>query len=324
MNRRSVMLGIGAAGAWVLAAGAQTVSKRQQVGFLFPGSATAAQARSAAVLDGLRTVGYDPDRVELVLRMSGGDPARIAELVTDLVGRKVDAIIAVSPAMVRAVRAATTTIPIIAHDLETDPVAAGLVESFAKPGGNVTGFFFDFPEFSKKWFELLREVSPAIVTLGVVWDPATGLSQRRAIEEVAGPLGVRLEIQEVASPAELKSRFETVAKHRPDALVILSSPVFGLNLERIAGLALRHRLVAITLFPEFARAGGLMAYGPDLLDTFREVGAMTGKVLRGAKPAELPIQRSTKFQLVVNLQTAKTLNVTVPQSILARADEVIE
>jgi putative ABC transport system substrate-binding protein len=274
-------------------------------------------------LEGLRVAGFRvPEEVEIISQVADGDPARLSPLAAELIARKVDAIAAISTGAVQIVRAATAAIPIIAHDLETDPVATGLVASLARPGGNITGFFFDFPEFRTKWLQLLQEAVPRLSSVAALWDPATGPYQQ--IEEAAALLKLNLRILEVRGPADLDGAFLAAAQSKVDALLILSSPVFGANSKRVADLTLGHRLPAVTLFPDFARAGGLMAYGPNLLDTYRQLGGMVAKVLRGTKPADLPVELPTKFELVINVKTAKALGLEVPTSILLRADEVIE
>jgi ABC-type uncharacterized transport system substrate-binding protein len=162
--------------------------------------------------------------------------------------------------------------------------------SAARPGGNITGFFFDFPEFRTKWLQLLQEAIPRLSSVAALWDPATGPYQLKAIEEAAGVLRLNLQILEVRSPADLDPAFLAAAGLNADAVLILSSPIFGANSKVVADLALRHRLPAVTLFPDFARAGGLMAYGPNLLDSYRQLGGMVGKVLHGSKPANLPVE----------------------------------
>jgi putative ABC transport system substrate-binding protein len=279
-----------------------------------------------AFRDGLLGAGYrEPDNIELIPRAANSDPARIAALAAELAERKVDVILAVSPAAVRASQAASATIPIVALDLESDPVASGLIKSLSRPGGQVTGMFLDFPEFGKKWLELLKETMPGLTKVAVLWDPATGSVQKTSVEIAGEALHVKLEVLEVRGAANLDDSFRTASEKRADAVLMLSSPVFGSNPERIAGLTLGLRLPAVTLFPEFARAGGLMSYGVDPMDNFRKEGAtLVAKVLRGAKPAELPAELPTKFVLVINLKTARNLGITFPPSILVRADEVIE
>jgi ABC-type uncharacterized transport system substrate-binding protein len=222
-----------------------------------------------------------------------------------------------------AVRSVKRT-PIVAFDLETDPIGSGLIKSLARPGGNVTGVFFDFPEFSKKWLELLKETVGGLSSVGILRDPAVGLSQLTAVEAAAALFNIRLDIIEVRGVADLDNAFLQANQRNVGAVIMLASPMFGTNPQRIAKLALRYRLPAITVFPEFAREGGLMAYGANLLDAIRQTGGMAAKVLKGAKPAELPVELPTKFEMVINLRTAKVLGLTVPTTLLARADEVIE
>jgi putative ABC transport system substrate-binding protein len=323
MRRRAFITVLGGAAVWPLAAWAQQTI--QKVGFLYPGPSAAAKTRIPPFLEGLRTAGFRvPQEIELISQAADGDPTRLSPLAAELIDRKVDVIAAISTGAVHIVRAATTAIPIVAHDLETDPVASGLVASLARPGGNITGFFFDFPEFRTKWLQLLQEALPRLSSVAALWDPATGPYQLRAIEEAASILKLALRILEVRSAADLDGAVLAAAQSRVDALMILSSPVFGANAKAVADLTLQHRLAAVTLFPEFARAGGLMAYGPNLLDTYRQLGGMVGKVLRGTKPADLPVELPTKFELVINVKTAKALGLDVPTSILLRANEVIE
>jgi putative tryptophan/tyrosine transport system substrate-binding protein len=307
------------------AAGAQQVSKTAKVGLLYPGMAAALPSRVAGLRDGLQTAGYrEPDNVEFLTRAADGDPTRIAPLAVELAERKVDVIVAISPAAVQAAQAASTTIPIVALDLESDPITSGLIKSFSRPGGQVTGVFFDFPEFGKKWLELLKEVMPRLAKVAVLWDPAIGAVQMKAIEGAGKLLSVELEILEVRSTANLDGAILDAGQKGVDALLMLSSPVFGSNAQRIAGLTLGLRMPAVSLFPEFARSGGLMAYGVDPVSTHRQGGTLVAKLLRGAKPAEVPAELPTKFELVVNQKTAKHLGITLPTGILLRADEVIE
>lgn len=175
----------------------------------------------------------------------------------------------------------------VANDLESDPVKSGFVASFAHPGGNITGLFSDFPDFGTKWVELLKEAIPSLSNAVVLWDPATGPMQLGAVEAAGRLLNIKLEVMEIRAVAELENVF-TASERRPDAIVILSSPIFGTNPKLIADLALTYHIPIATLFPEIARAGGLMAYGPDLLGTFRQTGTMVGKVLQGRDPPIFP------------------------------------
>jgi putative ABC transport system substrate-binding protein len=325
-GRRQFMATLGGAAlAWPLAAFAQQASKPQQIGFLYPGLGAMAGTRIAALREGLRAVGYaDADRVETLMRASEGDPSKLAALAADLVERKVDVIVPASPSALRAAKAATTIIPIVADDLESDPVRSGFVASLSHPGGNITGVFADFPEFGMKWLELLKETIPALSNVVVLWDSATGPIQRDAVEAAGRLLNVKLEVMEIQTVADLGRVFATAGEQRSDAIVILSSPIFGTNPKLIAELTLAHHIPTATLFPDIARAGSLMAYGPNLLGTFRQAGTMVGKVLQGLKPADLPVERPTKFEMVINLKTAKALGLNLPTSLMLRADEVVE
>jgi putative tryptophan/tyrosine transport system substrate-binding protein len=315
----------GTAFAWPLAAHAQQHPKALQVGFLYPGVETAVPSRVAAVLSGLQAAGLrESDQIAVVVRATGGDPGKLKTMAADLVERKVDVIMPVTSAALRAVIAATATIPIVAGDFESDPVAAGFVASIARPGGNVTGVFLDFPEFSGKWLEFLKQVLPQVTRVAVFWDPTNGTHQLNAIKSAAVVLGITLDTIEVRIPADAEAAFSTVNDRGAGALVMLSSACIGGNTKLFADLALARRLPAVTVFTDFARDGGLMAYGPNLLAYYRQQGVMAGKILQGASPAELPVEAPTKFEFVLNLKTAMQLNLTIPPSILLRADEVIE
>jgi putative ABC transport system substrate-binding protein len=329
MRRREFVAGLGAAATfpvlWPKAARAQQASTVQKVGFLFPGPGTAATARIDAFLAGLRAAGYRvPEQVEIIPRFADGDPTRMAPLAAELVAQNVDAIAAVSTAAANAVRSASSTIPIVALDLETDPVATGMIASLAHPGGNLTGFFFDFPEFRTKLLELLKEVVPRLSKVAVIWDPNSGPAQLKSVEAGAEAMKLQLEKLEARNVAEMNQAFDAAKRANVDAVMILSSPFIGTNAKLMAELTLRHALPAVTLFSEFARNGGLMSYGPNILDIYRHVGGIVAKVLQGNKPAELPVELPAKFELFVNLKTAKALKLEIPAALLVRADEVIE
>jgi ABC-type uncharacterized transport system substrate-binding protein len=325
IGRREFILTFGAATACPFAAGAQQPSKIAKVGVLYPGTAATLPSRLAGLREGLQAAGYrEPDNIELIALAANGDPNRVASLATELAERKVDVMVPVSPAAIDAALAASATIPIVALDFESDPIARGWIKTLSRPGGQVTGMFFDFPEFGKKWLELLKEVLPQLAKIAVLWDPATGPVQIEAVESAGKLLNVKLEVLEVRGAANLNDSIVTAASKGVDALLMTSSPVFGANPERIAGLTLGLRLPAVSLFPDFSRAGGLMAYGVDPVKNWRQGATLIAKVLRGAKPAELPAELPTKFELVINLKTAKSLGIVFPTSILLRADEAIE
>jgi putative ABC transport system substrate-binding protein len=322
-RRDFIVLISGAAAAWPLAARAQQPERMRRIGVLYPGIASALPARLAGLRAGLQASDYR-DEIELIPRSADGDPTRLGSLAAELIERKAEIIVAISPAAVRAAQSATPSIPIIALDVESDPVGSGLVKSLSRPGGQVTGVFFDFPDFSKKWLELLKEALPGLARVAVLWDPGTGTVQMKGAEGAAKALGISLEILEVRGAANLDDAIAAASRNGADAVVILSSPVFGTNPQHIAELTLRLSLPAVTFFPDFARFGGLMAYGVNPVDIFRQGGTMVAKVLRGTKPADLPVELPTRFELVINLKTAKAIGIELPTSLLLRADEVIE
>ena len=223
-----------------------------------------------------------------------------------------------------AVKRATTTIPVIA--LVGDPLASGLVASLARPGGNITGFSSEVPDYGGKLVELLHELIPHATRAAVLWNPLNGASRAlvQVIGEVSGPLGLGLQLHEVRRSAELPTSFDAIAEQDPDAMIIDTDALFISQRKSIVEFAATHRLPAIYGLREFTEVGGLISYGSDTFDLARLAAGYVDKILKGAKPADLPVQQPTKFELVVNLKTANALGVTVPPAILARADEVIE
>lgn len=254
MRRREVITLLSGMAAWPIAAQGQQTTKIRTIGFLYPGTAAGAPPRIAAFLSGLRAGGIrEPEDVELVARVTGLDAALLVPMAADLAKRKVDLIVAVSPAAIRAARSATATIPIIVGDFESDPVEAGFIASVARPGGNITGMFLDFPDFGKKWLELLKEAVPEVANVGVLWDPATGRVQLRAVEAAAQTLKLKLETMEVRGPGDLEGLILSAKQRGVGALLFLSSPFIGSNTKLLADLALAQRLPAVTLFTDFAR-----------------------------------------------------------------------
>jgi putative ABC transport system substrate-binding protein len=325
MKRRAFIGFVGGAAAWPLAARAQKSESAPKIGFLFPGPEAVAVARSAPMLEGLRSAGFDvPSQATLITRATGGDPARLAPLIADLIATKIDVLVALGPQTVRAARAATSTIPIVTFDLESDPVESGILASLAHPGGNVTGVFLDFPNFSTVWLQFLKEAVPGLMKLVVLWDPSTATVQTKAVAAAAERVNVTIEVLQVEPPAGLDAVFDAASERHPDALLLLSSPIMSVYSKQMAELTLKHRLPAISLFANFARSGGLMAYGPDLDELYRKTGVLAGKVLKGAHPADLPAERPDRFEFVLNMKTAKALNLNIPNSLLARADDMIE
>jgi putative ABC transport system substrate-binding protein len=260
--------------------------------------------------------------VQFEYRSAKGDPSQFAKAAVELVALDVDVIWANSAPALRAAYAATRTIPIVAGDYTTDPIAEGYIENYARPGRNVTGVFLDAPEIAGKWFELLNEIVSDLTRVAVLWDPGPGDTHLQAVRNVAESLNIKLQVLEVHHPGDIDKAFATL-RGRPQAIVILPSPMNWFQSARLARLAVKHRLPATSIAPHFSNAGGLITYGPDMNWDEERLAVLLVKILDGAKPAELPVERTAKFQLVVNLKTAKSLGITIPQSILLRADEVI-
>lgn len=261
MQRRTFITFLGGAAAWPSIAGAQQPPKISKIGILYPGLASSLPSRIAAFRDGLQAAGHrEPDNVELVIRSTEGDPTRVAPSAKELAERKVDVIVAVSPAAVHAAQSVSTTIPIVAFDLESDPVADGLINSLSRPGGQITGVFFDFPEFSKKWLELLKQPMPHLTTVAVLWDPATGPMQMKGVEIAGEAMNIKLEILEVRASANVDDSIIAASRKGVDAILMLSSPLFGTNPQHLAGLTLGTSTASrdtISRFCESRRADGL-------------------------------------------------------------------
>ena len=258
----------------------------------------------------------------LVLESRWGDGNHVRDQVAELVRLKVDVIVVASSPAVRAATAATRSIPIVALDLETDPLAGGLVRSLSQPGGNLTGVFLDLPELSGKLLELMREVVPD--RAAVLWDASVDPVPLRALEAAARSRRVPVDILPVRTPDEFAAAFRAATQGRAKSVVVLASPMMFAQRAQIASLAHGSRLPIIAQFREFAEAGGLMSYGPSIKDMFRRAAVLVDKILKGAKPGDLPVERPTEFGLVINMKSAKALGLTIPPSILVRADEIID
>jgi putative ABC transport system substrate-binding protein len=277
----------------------------------------------ADVRAGLQEEGYAEGRHYRIDYYAPTSEIDVVKLARALVHDKVGVIHAIARVAIDAARKATTTIPIVAHDYETDPIAAGFVATLGKPGGNITGMFLDLPEISGKLLELLKTSLPGLRRIDVLWDPLTGKAPVIAVEEAAKALGIAIEIREVRA-GSLRETIRSSADRKASALLLLGSPVVSSEFPKIAEATTAARLPTISVFPAFARLGGLMAYGPDAPDQYRQEGRMIAKILKGTKPADLPVERPTKFYFLINLKTAKALGLTIPPSLLARADQVIE
>ena len=306
-----------------LVAGAQTAAKKVRVGML--GSNPIPPFLYEMFKEGLAQLGYfEGHQVQIVQLDSGGVPARLPAGAAELVRARADVIFARGPFAVAAAVQASKTIPIVAMDLESDPIALGYAKTLARPGGNVTGVFLDLPELSAKQLQLFREIAPGLSRVALVGDSTGNAAQFRATERAAQTLGIQVQMFEGRTAAELDAALEAAPRSGVGAVLIFSSPIVFDQRGRIAALGREKRLATVSLFTEFAEAGGLLTYGPSLRESFRRSGVFAGKVLSGAKPGDLPIERPEKFELVINLKTAKALGLTIPPSLLQRADQVIE
>jgi putative ABC transport system substrate-binding protein len=321
MRRREVIaiLGGGVVG-WSLVARAQQKAM-PVIGFL----SSTAPGWLAAFRQGLSETGYvEGQNVAIEYRSAEGSYDRMPAMAADLVARKVDLIAADGIPAALAAKSATSTIPIVFS--VGDPVDLGLVASLARPGGNLTGVSTMAPELIPKRLELLSELVPQVGVIALLVNPNNSNTERIIgdMQGAARAKGVKLHILKAGTESEIDAAFTTLVELHAGALVIGGDPFFGNWREQLVALAARHGVPAIYQWREFAEAGGLISYGSSLAASFRQVGAYAGKILKGAKPADLPVQQSTAFELVINLKTAKALGLTVPQSLLARADEVIE
>ena len=255
-------------------------------------------------------------------RHANGDPTRFAEPLAELVRTKPDVIFAVGPPAVRAAFASIKDIPIVAHDLESDPVVSGYAKSYARPGGNLTGIFLDSPDLAGKWVEILKSIVPRLSRATVLWDSTSGPIPLQSVKSVAPHFGVKLQVLEIHNPEEIDS-IPRALRNRPQALIILPSPMMYVESKRLAEMAKKLRLPAASMFRPFAENGGLLAFGPRMPDTAKRCGALVAKILRGEKPGDIPIERPDYFEYVVNDRAAEALGFRLPDSVLLRADEVL-
>ena len=324
-RRRFITLLGGAAAAWPLSARAQQAAKVHRIGFLWDSPAVFPEA-TEAFRQGLRELGYIEGRsVVIEYRWAEGKPDQIRAMAEELVRLKVDVIIAPSSIYTGAVKRATSTIPIVFFS-HADPLGSGHVASLAQPGGNATGLSLMMTETNVKLLELLKDAIPGLNRVAVVYDPATpshgpGLL---AVKAAAPALGLSVQALPVRSEIEYDGAFADMTRERADAVLFLSTPLYTAGARRLADLALAHKLPSIYAPREHVEVGGLMSYGPDRADLWRRGAIYVDKILKGKKPAEMPVEQPTKFDLAINLRTAKTLGLTIPEAFLLRADKVIE
>ena len=309
-----------------LAGEAQQTGKVPRIGYvvLSPLTETPSPERAAFVA-GLRELGWvEGKTIAIEYRSAKWNHELFDDLAEELVRMKVDIIVtAGGETAPMAVRRASSTIPIVMA-VSNDPVAAGLVNNLAKPGGSVTGMSLMTPELGPKRLELLKEAAPRVSRLAVLWNPTFSKAELRATEAAARKLGVTLQPMEVRNAQDLSRVFAGLETEPPDALTMFFDPLSTGYRELIADFAKKHRLPTIFGAKEFAQAGGLMSYAPDVPDLFRRAAGYVDRILKGAKPADLPVEQPTKFELVINLKTAKALGLTIPQTLLLRADQVIQ
>jgi len=327
VERRAFIAG---AGAVLLAASlvveAQQAGKVPRIAYVGYGAPGSDPAEVAGLQQGLRALGYiENQNIVIEYRYAGGSPGRLPPLISELTHLKVNLILTQGTAVTAAAQHETETTPIVS--VSGDPVSSGFVKSLARPGGNITGLSFALAEdFGGKWLELVRETVPRASRVGIIWNP-TNLSGAAAVKEMealAPGLGLRLSMQPIRSTSDLGSAFAAATRVKVAAIIVMTDPLVSGQPANIVRLAAANRMPTIYGLREFVDAGGLMSYGPNLADLWRRAATYVDKILKGAKPADLPVEQPTKFELVINLKTAKALGLTIPPSLLARADEVIE
>ena len=325
MRRRALGLLAGATALGAAMARAQPARKVPIVGFLHPGL----QARGSATMDALRRdMGeaglIDGRTVRVEERWGGGEPARVPTLARELVALEPAVIIAVARASMDAVRAASLTVPIVGNDLENDPVALGYAATLGKPGGSVTGLFLDAPAICGKWLQQIGELVPDLRRIAVLWDSATGPYQRDSFMAAAKAARLETTVIEYGGGGVIEAAVDAGLRPDTQVLVQLGSPLINQSGGKIAAVLARRRLPGISPFRTFPEGGGLVSYGPDLLELYRRLVPFVVKVLKGVKVGDLPIEQPSKFELVLNLKTARTLGLTVSAKFLLSADEALE
>jgi putative ABC transport system substrate-binding protein len=328
MRRREFIKVIVGSAAWPLAARAQQAQRMRRIGVLtaLPANDAEGQARVAAFLQGLQELGWSVGRNVIVdIRWSTGNSGDTRKYAMELVALGPDVILAYSSDAVAPLLQVTSTVPIV-FAVVADPVVGGYIDSLARPGGNITGFVSFEYSISGKWLQLLKEIAPGVTRVAVLRDPsiAAGPAQFAAIQAVAPSLGLELRPVDVRDEAEIERALALFAQSPNSGLIVTGSVHATSHRDLIIALAARHRLPAVYFAQYWAAAGGLISYGPDFLDQFRRAAGYVDRILKGEKPGDLPLQAPTKYELVVNLNTAKALGLTVPPTLLARADEVIE
>jgi putative tryptophan/tyrosine transport system substrate-binding protein len=322
MRRRQFITLLGVLAGWPLAVRAQNAKKMPRIGVLWPNP----PATFEFIRGGLRDLGYEESRnIDFEFRWAEGKLEQLPDLAAELVRLQVDIILTLAPPATLAAKHATQKIPIVFVAMG-DPVASGVVASLARPGANLTGTTRMISEMSSKHVGLLKEAVPLLAKLAVLWNPMNSSHgpALQAVYAAARSLSLQVLPLEVRTPAELDGIFAAIIHERADGILFIADPIFFIHLKRMVYLIAEYRLPAICNFTEFPKKGGLMSYAPSISDEFRHAAGHIHKILRGANPADLPVEQPTKFDLVINLGTAKALGLTLPQTLLARADELIE
>jgi len=337
LSRRWVVQGAGAVGLGLLAGcgrwpgQAQPTARVPRIGFLSASSPSANQSRLEAFRQGLRDLGYvEGESVVIEYRYAEGNLDRVSELAAELVRLQVDVIVTAAPSPTRAAKETTATIPIVmAYDV--DPIGNGFVASLAHPGGNITGLSSLAPGISGKQLELLKEIVPSLSRLAVLGTSLPGAyahlaldPRSKELELAAGALGVQLQFSDVRRPEDIEPAFGEARREHVDAAVVFASPILEAHRTRVADLAAQHRLPTVYHVREFVEAGGLMCYGVSFIGLYRRAATYVDRILKGAKPADLPVEQPMRFDLVINLQTAQALGLTIPPHVLLQATEVIQ
>jgi putative ABC transport system substrate-binding protein len=327
MRRREFITLVGGAAVWPLVAHAQRPAM-PVIGYLGSETPDRFATRLTAFRQGLGTMGFDEDRnVAIEFRWAEGQPDRLPALAADLVRRQVAVLVAPgSAAAGLAAKAATTTIPVV-FETGLDPVEAGLVKSLSRPEGNVTGVTSLNADVTPKGLELLHELIPQAKSFSVLVDPANAVTTnivRKDLEATSRALGLELLIHNASIDSDFEAVFAKLVQPRTGGLLIVANPVFNTRAQQLAALSLKYALPAVHAVREFAIAGGLMSYGGNIRESHRQAGIYTGRILKGEKPADLPVQQATKVELYINLKTAKALGINIPNTLIGRADEVIE
>jgi putative ABC transport system substrate-binding protein len=326
MRRRQFMALVGAGVAWPLSVHAQYTGKVYRIGFL--GNSTAALESNLVepFRDGLRELGYQEGRnVTIEYRWAEGKYERFPSLVAELIASKVDVIVTAGTPATLAVKKATPSIPLVMVAVG-DPIGTGIVASLGQPGGNITGLSSIAPELEGKRLELLREIIPKLSHIAVLWNPVNPFHNASLKQAQAAAQTLRMKVQSVAvrTREDLDDAFASLLRERPGALLVLADRVFLHDRARLMNFAAANRLPGVYAYRELVEAGGLMSFGPSYADMHRRAATFVDKILKGAKPADLPVEQPTKFELVINLKSAKAIGLVVPPTLLARADEVIE